>query len=368
MTVRAVSVIAMLMVAGCTGARPAATPRSTPAPTTAATTGAPTPAPSNAPSAGSSSVPSPSARRPIVVDTDMAGDDIIAIAVLLTDPAVDVKAIAVDGTGEVHCTPGIANARRLLDVFGRTDVKVGCGRQTPGPGGRSFPDEWRAGVDNMLGLALPPPSRAAADADAVSLIAEAASGLTPLTIVALGPWTNLADALAADPTLASRVAIHVMGGAVDVDGNIEYGDTHTSDGVEWNLGIDPAADAAVLASAIPITIVPLDATNDVPVSPEIAHSLASDHAAPGADLTYQMIRNNPFMSDGSWYIWDPLAALTVSQPELVTWSQIALAVRTAGNEAGRLVRDDAGHTATVAMSADAPSVFDALFGALRRTP
>src|SRR6476469_1330374 len=80
--------------------------------------------------------PASSAHRPVVIDTDMAGDDIIAIATLLTDPTVDLRAIAVDGTGEVHCAPGIANARRLLDAFSRTDVKVGCGRETPGAGGR----------------------------------------------------------------------------------------------------------------------------------------------------------------------------------------------------------------------------------------
>jgi inosine-uridine nucleoside N-ribohydrolase len=124
----------------------------------------------------------------------------------------------------------------------------------------------------------------------------------------------------------------------------------------------------VLASGVPIALVPLDATNDVPVSPATAHSLDSDHAAPGADITYQMIQNNPWMSDGSWYIWDPLAALTLTQPDLVTWAQIALTARTGGTEAGRLVRDPAGHMATVAMSADAPRVFDALFAGLRRTP
>jgi inosine-uridine nucleoside N-ribohydrolase len=312
--------------------------------------------------------PASSAHRPVVIDTDMAGDDIIAIATLLTDPTVDLRAIAVDGTGEVHCAPGIANARRLLDAFSRTDVKVGCGRETPGAGGRFFPDDWRQGVDNMLGLNLPPASKPTADTDAVSLIGDAAQASAPLTIVALGPWTNIADALAADPSLANRIAIHAMGGAIDVDGNIDYGDTSPSDGVEWNIGVDPAADAAVLASTVPITLVPLDATNDVPVSPAEAHSLDADHSAPGADITYQMIQNNRWMSDGSWYIWDPLAALTVSQPDLVGWSQIALAVKTSGTERGRFVRDEQAHPATVAMSAQAPRVFDALFGALRRTP
>ena len=159
-----------------------------------------------------------------------------------------------------------------------------------------------------------------------------------------------------------------MGGTVDAPGNIDYDGTSPQDGVEWNLGVDPAADAAVLASGVPITLVPLDATNGVPVSPAVAHSLDSDHAAPGANITYQMIQNNPWMGDGSWYIWDPLAALTVSQPDLVTWSQIALIAKTAGTEAGRLVRDPAGQMTTVAMSADALRVFDKLFGALRRAP
>ena len=358
----ALALAAALALSACTGAQPTAppTPTLSPSPSVPPTPLGQTPTPG--PSA------TVSARRPVVIDTDMAGDDIIAIAVLLTDPTVDVKAIAVDGTGEVHCGPGIANARRLLDAFGRSDVLVGCGRETPGPGGRTFPDEWRQGVDAMLGLNLPPASKATADGDAVTLISSAASGPGPLTIVALGPWTNIADALAADPTLASRIAIHAMAGTVDAPGNIDYGGTSPQDGVEWNLGVDPAANAAVLASGVPIALVPLDATDDVPVSPDVARSLDSDHAAPGANITYQMIQNNPWMGDGSWYIWDPLAALTVSQPDLVTWSQIALIVKTAGTEAGRLVRDPAGQMTTVAMSADALRVFDKLFGALRRAP
>lgn len=89
---------------------------------------------------------------PVLIDTDMAADDIIAIAVPLRDPAVAVRAITVDGTGEVHCSAGIPNALRLLNAFGVTGVKVGCGRETPGPGGRSFPAEWRAAVDDMYGI------------------------------------------------------------------------------------------------------------------------------------------------------------------------------------------------------------------------
>jgi inosine-uridine nucleoside N-ribohydrolase len=307
---------------------------------------------------------------PVLIDTDMAADDIIAIAVLLRDPAVAVRAITVDGTGEVHCSAGIPNVLRILDALGVTRVKVGCGRETPGPNGRSFPAEWRAAVDDMYGLDLPHASATTADGDAVSLIREtaAASG-GGLTIVALGPWTNIADALTADPSLATGVAgIHAMGGALQVAGNIELGDTHPTDGVEWNFGADPDAIATVVATEIAITLVPLDATNDVRVDAGIAARLEPDHAAAGADILYQLFQHNPFMTSGEWYIWDPLAALTLTTPDLVSWSDVGVVVRTSGPEAGRIVPDPDGRVIHAAITADRNRVLDALFAALRRGP
>ncbi|HEX5823244.1 MAG TPA: nucleoside hydrolase, partial [Candidatus Limnocylindrales bacterium] len=68
--------------------------------------------------------------RPVVIDTDMAADDWLAILLLLGRPDVDVRAITVTGTGEAHCAPGVRNARALVELAGKPPIPVACGRET----------------------------------------------------------------------------------------------------------------------------------------------------------------------------------------------------------------------------------------------
>ena len=306
--------------------------------------------------------------RPVIITTDMAGDDLLAVMALLREPSVDVRAIAVDGNGEVHCLPGIRNMLHLLEAFGEADIPIGCGREEPGPSGQLFPEEWRAGADRFYGVEMPPLEGSTADTTpAPQLIAEAAAAApSPPLIVALGTWTSIADAVAADPTLVDRVAgIHAMGGAIDVPGNIEYGDVTFDDGVEWNLGVDPEAVAAVMATKVPVTLVPLDATNHVPVPPDFATMLETDHEAAGADIAFEMFARSPALTFETSF-WDTLAVMALADPTLVTWEEVTVAVSLEGSEAGRLVRSPTGRPVRAAMSADPDTFLPALLEALRR--
>ena len=311
------------------------------------------------------------APRRIVIDTDLAADDILAIMVLLRDPSVDVRAITVAGTGEVRCPAGLRNTRRLLAAFGRSDVPVACGRENPGLNGRWFPAAWRDGADAFYGVGLPAVegegTRGEPAADLlVRLASDAAAAATPLTLVPLGPWTNLADAAALDPAFAGSLAgIHAMGGAIDVPGNIDTDGTTPADGVEWNLGVDPDAVAAVLALDVPVTFVPLDATREVPVPTDIAAQLAPDHAAAGADIAYEMYVRSPFLASPGNDYWDTLTAVLLADPAVADWEDVSLRVETSGPSAGRLVRDPAGRTVRAAMGADRDAFMRAFLASLR---
>ena len=180
------------------------------------------------------------------------------------------------GTGEVRCGPGLRNTRRLLTAFGRPEIPVSCGREIPGPAGRWFPSAWRDGADAFFGVPLPAVDGESARGDeaAAAMLAriasEAKAAGDPITLVPLGPWTNLADAAALDPSFAGNIAgIHAMGGTIDAPGNIEDGETTPADMNEWNFAVDPDALAAVLALDVPVTMVGLDATEDVPVPADI---------------------------------------------------------------------------------------------------
>jgi hypothetical protein len=177
----------------------------------------------------------------------------------------------------------------------------------------------------------------------------------------------VADAAELEPTVfARRIAgIHAMAGTIDAPGNIEYGETSPSDGVEWNVGADPDAMAEVLALDVPITLVGLDATNHVPVPPDIVERLGTDHAAAAADIVYEMYAKTPFLSaDGNSY-WDPLAALTLTDPSLATWEDVAVTMQPTGPGAGRLARDAGGRTVRAAMTADGDAFMTAFLDRLR---
>ena len=305
---------------------------------------------------------------PVVVDTDLAGDDIFALLTLLRNDAVDLRGVTIAATGEVHCVPGIRNVRRLLAVFGHTDVPVACGRENPGPNGRWFPPEWRLGADGFYGVELPAVEHETAREESAPelLVRLASDSADPITLLTLGPLSNVADAAALDPAFASHLAgIHAMAGTIDAPGNISYGDTSPADGVEWNVGADPDAMAAVLALDVPITLVGLDATDDVPVPADIVDQLAADHAAAGADIAYEMYARTPFLAGSGNSYWDPLAAITLTDPSVAGWEDVALTMQPSGRDAGRLVRDPSGRPARVAMSADPDAFMPAFLGALR---
>ena len=133
--------------------------------------------------------------RPLLIDTDVAPDDLVAIAFLLAAPEVDVRAITVSGTGEAHCGPGVDVVLGLLERLEAPPIEVACGRETPIAGDHTFPDAWREGVDAASGLTLPETSREPFAGSAVELIAKAADEVDGLRVLTLGPMTNLADAL-----------------------------------------------------------------------------------------------------------------------------------------------------------------------------
>jgi inosine-uridine nucleoside N-ribohydrolase len=334
-------VLAAMAVGGCLGStEPSPTP---------ALTGAPAPD-----------------RRPVIIDADFDHSDIAAILVLLRDPALDLRAITIAGTVLVHCQGGRLVTRYLLEEMGQPDIPFGCGREDGGQDARPFPDDWRVVADAGYGLDITPRVEAGAPRDAVDLLREAVdqSPSAP-TIVTLGPLTNLEDAFAADPTLPDRVAgIHAMLGTVGAPGNVYVDGLTGEDPLEWNAFADPSAVAAVFATDVPISIVPLDATDDVPIPTDLADRLAQDHDAAGADLLYELLIRHParLRADEGQQLWDELAALALDGADLVAWDDAMLAV----GDDGRLVADETGRPVRYATSADRPAVEAALLEALRR--
>lgn len=266
------------------------------------------------PSAPASGSPAPATdaaadRIPLLIDTDVAPDDLVAIAFLVASPGVDIEAITVSGTGEAHCGPGVDVVLRLLERLDAPTIDVACGRETPMAGDRAFPDAWRESVDAGSGLDLPATSRQPFDGDAVALLQATADRADDLRVLTLGPMTNVADALGQDPDLATRLeSIYAMGGALFVPGNVAFGGPPDNQVAEWNIYVDPTAAQMVIDSGVRVRFVSLDGTSQVPVTPEYAQRVRGEATGPGALVLVELFDALPFMTDGTYFLWDPLAA------------------------------------------------------------
>src|SRR5215216_3623106 len=142
--------------------------------------------------------------KPVILDVDMAHEDMFATLFLLLHPNVDLKAITVSGTGEAHCGPGVANALALVALSGHAEIPVACGRETPLAGDHEFPTEWRKAADDAYGVPLPKEG-ADSNLQASDLIIDILQNSSePITIVALGPLTNMAEALQKEPAIVAK--------------------------------------------------------------------------------------------------------------------------------------------------------------------
>lgn len=295
--------------------------------------------------------------RALVVDTDLASDDLVALAFLLSSPRAEIRAITVSGTGEVRCPAGLDVVRGLLELTHDRGIPVACGRTTPLVGDHQFPVDWRDAADDAWGLDFPAVEQPALEVSVTDLLARTL-GAGDTTLLALGPLTNVAEAFRARPALPGKVrSVVAMGGAVDVPGNVLVGEDGSPAPAEWNMYADPTAAAEVVASVAPLTLVGLDATSHVPITGDFIEELSDGEGSEARDVVAELLAGNPMVASGEAYFWDPLTAATVLDPSLVRTETATLSVVTGdGSESGRTVRDADGAPVTVATWADAASL------------
>jgi pyrimidine-specific ribonucleoside hydrolase len=294
---------------------------------------------------------------PVIVDTDVGSDDLMAIAFLLARPDVRIEAITV-ANGLAHVDRGAANLTRLLTLAAKPDIPVYAGRPSPMRGDRAFPGEWRRASDDLPGVHLPsakrkPEARSAVDFLALRL---GKPGSRPVRMLALGPLTNLAELLQSKPAAASVIQqLVIMGGALRVPGNLGDGGTFktTNKTAEWNIYIDPFAASIVFRSRLRPTLIPLDATGKVPIDPAFVHEFQKHaHTALGRFVSDILEADRPHIEGGYFQAWDPLAAVALVNPNVVRTKPVTLEVRQSPPDDGQTLEAQ-GRTANVTAALDA---------------
>ncbi|MHB8673163.1 MAG: nucleoside hydrolase [Candidatus Limnocylindrales bacterium] len=180
-------------------------------------------------------------RIPLLIDCDTGIDDSLALVYACASPEAEILAVTCC-SGNVAAEQVAENTRAVLELAGRTDIEVAIGRRTPLMRALETTPETH-GPRGIGHAVLPPPTRPVSDRHGVDLIVETARRRPDeVTLVTLGPLTNLALALLLEPELPRLLRrVVVMGGAFRVAGN-------TTPREEWNIHCDPEA-ARIVFSA-----------------------------------------------------------------------------------------------------------------------
>lgn len=192
--------------------------------------------------------------HPFYLDCDTGIDDALALAYLLAAPFASVKGIGTV-SGNVSAAVGARNTLDLLALAGADDVPVALGAHDPLFGSFGGGAPWVHGEDGIGGVALPTAAASVVEESAAEMLVRLARTYPgTLKVLAIGPLTNIAEALRLEPALPSLVeSVTVMGGAALAPGNI-------TPVAEANIFNDPEAAAVVLAADWDVTLVPLDVT------------------------------------------------------------------------------------------------------------
>src|SRR3990170_3833832 len=255
-------------------------------------------------------------RHPVILDVDTGIDDSLALLYACASPEVELVA-ATCVAGNVDARQVAVNTRAVLELADRADVEVALGRETPLVRPLTTTPETHG--PRGIGYAeLPPPSRPLSRRHAVDLLVdEARRRPGELTLVALGPLTNVALAALREPELPVLLRrLVIMGGSYRSPGN-------TAPTTEWNISVDPDAAAVVFTHfGAPEVQAARKSAALAPRTP-IVRSLADA-------LRFYMEFHSRYDGFFGAFIHDPLALAAALDPSLVRAEALAVDVELGG--------------------------------------
>jgi purine nucleosidase len=306
--------------------------------------------------------------RKVILDVDPGIDDAVAITLALTDPRLEVVAITAVA-GNVGAEQSTRNVQTIIEQLDPPRwPRVGAAVQAE----HDSQAEPRLlfGKDGLgdAGFAVAelhhqhPSEKVITD--------EIRSAPEAITIVALGPLTNIANAFRRDPGLAAQVGqLIVMGGTFRGPGNV-------TPAAEFNIYCDPVAARDVFRSRTTKTLVPLDVTERVVMTYELLDRLPSEETKAGLFLRrilpFAFRSHRQLLGLEGIYLHDAVALLVMTNPELFTTERLGVDVETQGElTLGATVFDrrriaEWRPNVDVALEADTVGVIDALMRGLKQ--
>jgi len=262
----------------------------------------------------------------IILDTDPGVDDAIAFFLALRSPELQIEAIT-PVSGNVPLAFTLPNALRLVEIAGRPDIPVAAGAAVPLVR-RLVTAAYVHGNNGLGGVEFPEPK--------IKPVAETATNIIrrivranpgEITIVAIGPLTNIATVLKADPGIAPLIKSFVLMGGSLSGGNV-------TPAAEFNFYVDPEAARIVFDSGIPIVMVGLDVTNKVLLHESQVRTLEAAQnpvaQAAGKIMRATMSRIKPTKDETVLAMHDPLTVASLIDPSVVTLKDYYVQIETTG--------------------------------------
>jgi purine nucleosidase len=266
---------------------------------------------------GQSAPPAAQSPQLVLLDTDIGDDidDAFALALVLHSPELHLLGITT-AFGDTELRARLVD--RYLNAVGRSDIPVAAGVETDAPNHFTQAAYARGGPDNK-------------HPDGVDfLLAQIRAHPGQITLIAIGPLFNVQAAIQRDPAtfkLLKRVAI--MGGSV-YRGYDSAGDTHRPPDPEWNIRCDPAGLKALLASGVPVIMMPLDSTQVHLPLPQLLSVVSH-----GSPLTDQItLLYHQWAGEREWplpTLYDPVAVTYTIRPDLCPAVPLHIEVDDKGN-------------------------------------
>jgi len=273
--------------------------------------------------------------KPIIHDHDGHVDDLLSCILLWLSPETDLQAVGITN-GDCYAAQIYEATQKIatyLDIDGPEIAFTE--EEMPNP----FPENWRreSYIINELPLFrdnyLKKQYQGGRPRTVESMFADClANTKDPFTVVVTGPLTNMAKLLATQPELKEKILeFIIMGGAINCKGNVEEEGTDGS--AEWNVYADPGAFKQILDSKIPMKLITLDLTNDLPVTKDFLSKLeAQSENSRASALAFKLWS---LVKGFDYYFWDTITAAAAIQPSLFTYKEVKLDVSTSGKNMGR---------------------------------
>jgi purine nucleosidase len=305
----------------------------------------------------------------VFMEHDGAIDDILSQLLLLTMENKQVIGINVTAA-DCFIEPALESTYKILQLFGKQNIEIG---RSDYNGINAFPNEWRArpeiinALPMLINLQQSPDPYEYLEASQL-LINKLISADKEVSIIVTGPCSNLVAAIKREPKIKDKIkAVIWMGGAFRTQGNVQ---TYQHNGTaEWNVYWDPKSSKELLELNLPLTCIPLDVTNHVPVTKEFLSKLADQINFKFSNLAGQLwaltIDTIPAYYY-TYFMWDILATSYLAIPGEFTIEKVKAYVSDRPPNAGQTVIDANGFEIHIATDVNKSAFYNYILHQLKR--